>query len=305
VTLADIHGKLEGTNLTDRSEDLLTSNIFGCLRYVPPKKVLLPFLETSQSLSGKDLPRLDSVCTVHCSFWPSLHSIGHAACQPDVVLGLETEDNLMHLVMVEAKYLSGPSSEENDKHLPHHQLGRELDQLSTLSPSILRWETTLEIATRSLIYVTMDFSIPKDDIEKACTEYSSKRGRNEKIYWTSWRSLPAILESCLVSETVKEFRTVMEDMLYLLEKKWLILFSGVDPITKPFRLPDFYQVGISSYDWPDIDVVSRLKYSYRLNSTIYEWPSINLPLSFSYEPRLGSYMWPNSLPCPSYEYRED
>jgi hypothetical protein len=290
VTLADIHRKLEGTNLTDRSEDLLTSNIFGCLRYVPPKKVLLPFLETSQSLSGKHLPRLDSVCRVHCSFWPSLRSIGHAACQPDVVLGLETEDNLIHLVMVEAKYLSGPSSEENDENLPHHQLGRELDQLFTVSPSTLHWETTLEIATRSLIYVTMDFSIPKDDIERACREYSSKRGRNAKIYWTSWRSLPAILESCLVSETIEEFRMVMEDMLYLLEKKWLILFSGVDPITKHFRLPDFYQVSVSSYDWPDMAVVSHLSYSYRLSSTTYEWPSINLPPSFYYEPRVDSHI---------------
>ncbi|MFC1962910.1 hypothetical protein ACFLWB_02805 [Chloroflexota bacterium] len=210
----------------------------------------------------------------------------------------------MHLVMVEAKYLSGPSSKENDKPLPHHQLARELDQLSTLSLGVLGWETRLEIATRSLIYVTADFSIPKEDIENACSEYSLKRSNSENIYWTSWRSLPAILESSLENETVKEFRTVMEDMLYLLEKKWLILFSGVEAVTKRFCLPDFYQVEISLYKWPDINTVSHFRYLYYSTPSIYEWPSIHLPPLFSYGPLAGSYIWPNAFSCPSYEYKE-
>lgn len=299
--MADIHGKLEGSRLTDRSEDLLTSNVFGCLRYLPPPKVLVPFLKTAQSLSGKTLSISSSISTVHYAFWPSLQALRHAACEPDVVLGLETDDRI-HLIMIEAKYHSGPSSQENNDLLPHHQLAREMDQLSVVSCANLGWVTPSEPKSRTLLYVTKDIIMPEADMEQACLEYSSKRATSMDIYWTSWRFLPLILESSLVHETMPEHRAVIDDMLHLLERKWLILFSGVDPVGIGMYLSDFYQVGISSYDWPDMTSVFPMRYSYGSVSGRYIWPRIKVPRGFSYRLLPNSYKWPD-MPMELWSYK--
>ena len=288
MTVAEIHGKLSGTSLSERREDLLTSDVFGCLRYLPPQKVLVPFLKTARSLSGKTLSISGSISTAYYAFWPSLQALRHAPCEPDVVLGLETDDGI-YLIMIEAKYHSGPSSQENNDLFPHHQLAREMDQLSAVSCANLDWVTPSEPKSRTLLYVTKDITMPEADMERACLEYSSKRAASMDIYWTSWRFLPSILESSLVHETMPEHRAVIDDMLRLLERKWLILFSGVDPVEMEIHLPDFYQVGISSYDWPDMTLVLPMRYSYGSASGRYTWPESQVPPGFSYRLLPNSY----------------
>ncbi|TET41771.1 MAG: hypothetical protein E3J66_04840, partial [Dehalococcoidia bacterium] len=69
MTLAEIHGKISetGTNLSERMEDLLTSDIFGCMRYLPTQKALIPFLQTACSLHGNILTIQGEVIRVHYS----------------------------------------------------------------------------------------------------------------------------------------------------------------------------------------------------------------------------------------------
>ena len=113
MTIAEIRGKISdaGTNLSERMEDLLTSDVFGCMRYVPPQLALLPFLRTGRSIEGDTLAVPDRPIRVHYAFWPWISQAGRNACEPDVVIGLETEGNHVHVVLVEAKYFSGISSE--------------------------------------------------------------------------------------------------------------------------------------------------------------------------------------------------
>jgi hypothetical protein len=278
MTLADIFRKLEGTNLTDRSEDLLTSNIFGCLRYIPPDRVLVPFLETANSLSGSPLSIPKPVKKVYSSFWPSLSVKGYAACEPDVALGLETITNQLHLVLIEAKYLSGPSSDIDKNELPHHQLARELDQLSIISCADLNWETYSKPTRRLLLYVTKDNAMPLEDMKKGYEEYHYKRKVQGDIYWTSWCKLPSILEGSIQRETVPEYRIVMEDMFQLLEKKWLIYFRGVDSIKEFISVPDFYFNNRKWYEWPEIRIAPI--YNYLPTSSQYLWPIFNTNLHF-------------------------
>lgn len=300
MTVAEIHGKLSVASLSERREDLLTSDVFGCLRYLPPQEVLVPFLKTARSLSGKTLSISSSISAAHYAFWPSLRALRRAACEPDVVLGLETDDGI-HLIMIEAKYHSGPSSLENNDLLPHHQLAREMDQLSAVSCADLNWETPSEPGSRTLLYVTKDMTMPEADMGRACLEYSSKRAASIDIYWTSWRFLPSILESTLVHETIPERRAIVDDMLRLLERKWLMPFSGVDRVEVEVRLPDFYQLGISSYDWPDMTLAMR--YSYQSASGRYTWPETRVPPGFSYTVLANSYEWPDApSELWSYEY---
>ena len=263
MTVAEIHGKISetGTNLSERMEDLLTSDIFGCMRYLPAQKALIPFLQTVRSLHGNILTIQGEVIRAHYSFWPWLKLANRIPCEPDVVLGLETEENHVHLVLIEAKYYSGLSSEEDERAEPNDQLARELDNLDVLSSATLGWGTHLEIASRALLFVTQDMGIPHELLVKSLAEYARKRKKHGDIFWASWRFLPFILERNLEKESVTENRTVMADMLALLLRKGLIVFGGVDPITEYFALPQFYHFTPTKYSWPvipeylDIDYV--------------------------------------------------
>jgi hypothetical protein len=254
MTIAELHGKISdtGSNLSERMEDLLTSDIFGCMRYLPAQKALIPFLRTARSFHGNTLTVPDKTIRVHYSFWPWLKLPGRIACEPDVVLGLETEEQHIHLVLVEAKYYSGLSSEEDERIEPNDQLARELDNLDVVSCATLGWKPHLDIASRVILFVTQDMGIPRDLLARSLDEYTRKRHRDGDIFWASWRFLPSILERSLEEASVPENKAILEDMLALLLRKELVMFGGVEPVTEFFALPEFYHFTPSKFSWPDI-----------------------------------------------------
>ena len=266
MTVAEIHGKISetGTNLSERMEDLLTSDIFGCMRYLPAQNALIPFLQTARSLHGNTLTIPGEVISVHWSFWPWLKFEGRIPCEPDVVLGLETRENRVHLVLVEAKYYSGLSSEEDERPEPNDQLARELDNLDAVSCVALGWGTHSEITSRSLLFVTQDMAIPRDLLVQSLAEYTRKRKKEGDIFWASWRFLPSIIEQSLEKESVPENRAILADMLTLLLRKQLIMFGGVKPITEYFALPDFYRYTPTKYSWPVIPVPLDINYAFEV-----------------------------------------
>jgi len=266
MTLAEIRGKIsEGSaSLSERMEDLLTSDIFGSMRYLPPQNALLPFLQTARSLRGNIPAVPDRVLRIHWSFWPWLRSGGRIPCEPDVVLGLETEENHVHVIVVEAKYCSGLSSEENESDAPNDQLARELDNLDVVSCATLGWRTHSEIASRMLLFITQDMGIPCDLLARSLAEYARKRGKKGDIYWSSWRFLPSILARRLEEEITQESRAVLDDMLMLLLRKGLIMFGGVDPVAEFFTLPEFYHPTPTRYSWPDVRDVPCTDYVYEV-----------------------------------------
>ena len=265
MTVAEIHGKISetGTNLSERMEDLLTSDIFGCMRYLPPQKVLIPFLGSANSFHGNTLTVLDKIINVHYSFWPWLKLPGRIPCEPDVVLGLETEGGRVHLVLVEAKYYSGLSSEEDEHTEPSDQLARELDNLDAITCATLGWKPDLHISSRTLLFITPDMGIPRNLLAQSLSEYKRKRRMEGDIFWVSWRFLPSILERSLEKETVPEHAAVLDDMLNLLLRKGLIMFGGVKPVTKYFDLPIFYHSVPSKYLWPGIPEHLDIDYVYK------------------------------------------
>lgn len=254
MSIAEIHGKISdaGTNLSERMEDLLTANVFGCMRYLLAEKALLPFLQTAHSFRGNIFTIPDKIVKVHYAFWPWLKPLDRIPCEPDVVLGLETEDRRVHLVLVEAKYYSGLSSEEDERPEPNDQLARELDNLDAVSCAALGWKSQLDIASRMLLFVTRDMGIPHDLLAQSLAEYKRKRNRDGDIFWTSWRFLPPILEQSLEKENIPGNIAVLRDMLGLLLRKGLIMFHGVEPVARHFFLPEFYHLAAREYLWPDI-----------------------------------------------------
>jgi len=266
MTIAEIHGKISetGTNLSERMEDLLTSDIFGCMRYLPVQKALVPFLQIARSLYGNTLIIQGEVVKVHYSFWPWLKLSDRIPCEPDVVVGLETGKNQLHLVFIESKYYSGLSSEEDERDEPNDQLARELDNLDVVSCANLGWKTHSEITARSLLFVTQDMGIPQDVLVQSLDEYERKRNKHGDIYWASWRSLPSILEQNLEKESVTENIAVMADMLSLLLRKGLIMFSGVESVTEYFALPTFYHDIPTKYSWPVIPGSLEIDYIFEV-----------------------------------------
>ena len=266
MSVAEIRGKISGAgvNLSERMEDLLTSDIFGCMRYLPTQKILIPFLVRARSFHGNSLIVPDKIIKVHYSFWPWLKLSGRIPCEPDIILGLEMEGRQLHLVLVEAKYYSGLSSEEDERTEPNDQLARELDNLDAVSCTVLGWEPRLEIASRTLLFVTQDMGIPRTLLAKSLDEYTRKRHKSGDIYWASWRFLPSILEGCLEKETAQENKAVLEDMLALLLRKELRMFGGVEPVAEYFTLPEFYSFSPTEYSWPDIPEFSVIDYTFEV-----------------------------------------
>jgi hypothetical protein len=274
MTIAEIKGKISdaGTNLSERMEDLLTSDIFGCLRYVPSEKALLPFLRTAVSFKGKTLDINDQISAVHCTFWPWLTSPGCIPCEPDVVIGLETEGHLIHIIGIEAKYHSDISSEEDERVEPNDQLARELDNFNNTSPAAFKWRSGLVVVSRNLLYVTQDMSMPRDAIAKSLDEFTRKRKIEGDIFWTSWRFLPIILEKGSKNESDDGHRAVMEDMLSLLLRKGLMMFRGIEPCAERLKLADyeFYRHRLISYHWPDICKVSEIPWDYKYQGVTHD-----------------------------------
>jgi hypothetical protein len=266
MTIAEIRGKISqtGQNLSERMEDLLTSDIFGCMRYLPTQDALTPFLQTACSLHGNILTVPGNVLRVHWAFWPWLKSAGHIPCEPDVIIGLETEEDHVHLILIEAKYYSGLSSEEDERAEPNDQLARELDNLDALSCVGLGWVTHLRIVSRMLLFVTQDMGMPRKLLAQSLAEYQRKRNRQADIYWTSWRFLQPILEKSLTEEDSPQSIAVMEDMLGLLLRKGLTIFRGVDPITMRFDIPQFYAMPERVYAWPMIRAGIRVNFEYEV-----------------------------------------
>jgi hypothetical protein len=122
----------------------------------------------------------------------------------------------------------------------------------------------LEIASRTLLFVTQNMGIPRALIAKSLDEYTRKRYKSGDIYWASWRFLPSILEGSLKKETAPESRAVLEDMLALLLRKELRMFGGVAPIAEYFTLPDFYSYSPTDYSWPDIPESSVIDYTFEV-----------------------------------------
>jgi hypothetical protein len=243
-------------------EDLLTSDIFGCIRYLPPEKVLIPFFNLARSYGVNSLTVSDNVIDVHYAFWPWLEFQDRIPCEPDLVIGLETSDHNLHIVMIEVKYYSGLSSEEDERPEPNDQLAREMDNLDVLLPMHLGWRSDLNVVSRTLLFITQNMGIPRELLAKSLNEYRRKRKKQGDIFWLSWRFLPRIIENRLKQETSQEYRCVLSDMLRLLKRKDLEMFEGIEPILSVFTLPQFYVITQRHYAWPSFAGLQDIQYKY-------------------------------------------
>src|SRR5947209_5260501 len=113
---ADIRGKLgrDGRSAHDRSEDLLTSTVFGLLQYLDIRDSFLPLISRVRPVSFSDCGPavagerttgigwidVDQAARCDVRFWPSFGRWG----QPDLLLCFRDAGHRpLHFVVIEAK----------------------------------------------------------------------------------------------------------------------------------------------------------------------------------------------------------
>lgn len=219
MNIAELHGKIRktGNNLSENMEDLLTSHVFGNLRYIPDEKGLNPILSMATNSEGHFL-KLSGAKEWEYSFWPSFkHS------QPDIYL-----ENDKYKVVVEVKFHSGKSgvyegedrlSEEDEDYAYRDQLTREWMDLMERDKSKIP----------VLIYLTKDFLFPEDAFKQALNELSEcKEKFKHNAYWLSWSKIYFQLYKMMKKDDYNVYeQRVLLDILLILERRNLRRFIKI------------------------------------------------------------------------------
>ncbi len=197
--LAELHGKLP--SWLERSEDILTSNVFSFFKYSTRRFFLKALLEEL---------RLDVSCEevdeAEFLFWPRFEE----NTEPDLVMIVGD-----YYLLVEAKYFSGfgQGSEKTEA-----QLLREIKG------------GTLEAKNYGkrfrLVVITADYCRKEEKFHAIPSELS------RDLSWVNWQSIGAVLNGVLESGEVirKEEREFATDLCSLLARKNLRGFHGFDVI---------------------------------------------------------------------------
>lgn len=227
MLMALLRGKLSRDQ--ENMEDVLTSNVFGILKYVPPEAALIPFLHKSCTSGGEfPLASLSSHAEATFEFWPWLEELNCTPCEPDLLIRLNSLAGERILVLIEAKYRSGKSSKEElnaqptQNELPtNDQLSREWENLQSLAEK--------ESARPVLIYLTADVGCPTEEIEASQKALESREKERGTLCWLSWRHLPSLI--------INSEHSMLRDLDTALRRLNLIFFEGFSgiEIVKPFR----------------------------------------------------------------------
>jgi hypothetical protein len=245
MTIAELKGKISssGSNITDRLEDLLTSDVFGPLRYLPAKDALIPVLKKACLFSDtkKNLPIEDSLKFQKMEFWPAL-----GKSEPDVLIEFDNAT-----VLIEAKYLSGKSGsykEYEDEETEY--ASANADQLAREFKDLLKLNKT-SFSVYVIVYITGHRNLPFEDFantQKALLKTDSKLANkfNKNAYWLSWFEIHSAIKIELerLFKEKEQFKcAILSDIEELLFKKGFRIFNGFFSMLKNLNI----QVGSSRF----------------------------------------------------------
>lgn len=241
---AELRGKLgaDGSRAHDRAEDLLTSTVFGLLRYLPISEGLLPFLGHARPVRTGPVGAhvrtepgwidFEGVTQAELRFWPSFKGFG----EPDVLIRLRSADRVIHLVLIEAKLFSPKSSKADaDDGALAVEDKPDRDQLVRYWQGLRRQQEVDAGAECSLIYLTSHSMPPLAELRESVSRESGMR-----LAWMSWRDAWFVSHQLALSTRSPP----AEDLERLLAHKGFREFVGFDESHIPtLRFPAvFWQV---------------------------------------------------------------
>jgi len=200
--IAEIYGKISrsGSNLSDRLEDKLTGDIFGNLRYISFDKGMKQILMCCNNLSFIEEINLDYWANM-IEFWPydEEGELDFILRLPKITIG------------VEVKYLSGISSDDNerDSRKSKNQLARESRILSKISKEDKTKPILLFIAQEPYVKEIYDNVIERNIIEDEV-----------ELAYISWEAITIKIKELIMEKDLEVFeKLVLEDVLTLLQRK--------------------------------------------------------------------------------------
>jgi len=221
MTHAVVRGKISssGTNLTDRLEDLLTSDVFGRLRYLKPEQAIIPILENiKNSKTGQQIEALsiDHQQEVSYQFWPWINNV-----EPDLFLRVPLSNGQQMAVIVECKHKSGKSpravKEENQADI------LELAKSDQLVREYLIVENLRKQYGRAiLLYITGHSAIPEEELKESASLVATLPDKTKKMfyettYWIGWADIWNVLrEQSPLIDPGTQSGLIIEDVINLL-----------------------------------------------------------------------------------------
>ena len=225
MTIAELHGKLNPerpAGAHERMEDLLTSDVFGTMKYVGWQYGFTNWLRSAQSPDAKHyakhvLPSDDIIRSVHFVFWPLLKNNR----EPDLLIGFETVTGEIVQLMIEAKYFSGASDieidiEDSTPELSGNQIADQVNCFPDRFPNVQN-----KVIQNVHMYVTADDSCPLQTYERAA-DYILKK--EIPLFWINWQSLSFFLKDIHTEDQGRQ--SMINDLLKLMQRKNLIPFDG-------------------------------------------------------------------------------
>ncbi|MBZ4686838.1 MAG: hypothetical protein PWQ96_1302 [Clostridia bacterium] len=229
MTIAEINGKLNPQSPSVlNSEDILTSDFFGTIKYLKPEKLLIPFLKRSINVSNEKIA-INKITDFKIYFWPKFFQNR----EPDIVLVLNREE-VITVIMVECKLYAGKSNIDiKDPNLEF--TGDQLaDQFLLLrNKELIKKEFNISSDYEWFnLYITANANFPMEDIEESIQKLKNK-GFNEdccrsKFYWNNWQNgYETVLEILNKLNDKKNVEyLLLDDLKSLLEKKRLFYYRG-------------------------------------------------------------------------------
>lgn len=266
MLVAELKGKVPSK--LANSEDLLTSSIFGSLKYLSSPSYLQSIIQSSVNIAGANLRLSKDITECNYEFWPRLKN-----CEPDLLLHLKDNEDEEYIICIEAKYWSDKSSEEDTaveiaerKNHQRDQLAREIEDIHTDFCLHLMHANKSKIKRRVLIYLTNDTTFPYESIKTSVQHVQYINYPVTEIFWLTWRGIHTILNEITDDKTFQD-SILLNDIKLLLQKKGLKSFTGFAGNLKqvsPLKLT--YSTSANIISWEEISKVESIQWRYGGNT---------------------------------------
>lgn len=225
---AELKGKVpEVQNM----EDVLTSNVFGLLKYISRSDVFVRILSYARSLSGKSL--LDCIdfdlnsYSKEFHFWEQVGVYG----EPDLIIKFRKDGEADLILCVEVKYYSPKSGEGDD------------DQLMRYFEGLMEFASLSQSNFLGVIYLTKYPSRKEIADSLNCIGKKGITDADEKVFHLKWSEITEAIRGQNKDSFTLGEKEILDDLLRYLKHKNLVSFSKFTFQSVPFdlRLDRFYK----------------------------------------------------------------
>ena len=288
MTFSEIHKKPTST----QSEDLLTSDIFGCCSFLQFDDLMKYVLgEAVHFTLYTNFECIKPVIRDTYHFWHRFQT-GNRQTEPDLFVVLWHSDKDCSLVLIESKYNSGKSSEASDIDGEiTDQLARELSiieskEIYTQIPEL----KDANVISNTLFYVTADDIIPRKSMKISAKEYFNETNHYRSIeeipiYWLPWWKIENFSRKLISSQNDVNKHRVIKHVWEVLTHKKLSRYNGLgqlilNPIS--FGYISDHKEHIRDYNYDANFVSIPYKYQPLINENVYNLNFQNRKINYSY-----------------------